>query len=227
MNIDGLSESTLEKFVSAGFIHSYADIFHLDRHREAIISMEGFGEKSYANLIASCEKARKTTLSRLLYSLGIPNVGTVNARVIVETMDEDVEKIRHAEREELSAIDGIGPVIADSVAAYFEKKENQDLLDSLLRELEIEKPAVPEERRLTGLTFVVTGSLHHFSNRDELKTRIQAQGGKVTGTVTSRTDYLINNDAASNSAKNRKARQLGTKIITEDEFIDMLKRKSE
>ena len=227
LNIDGLSESTLEKFVSAGFIHSSADIFHLDRHREAIISMEGFGEKSYANLIASCEKARKTTLSRLLYSLGIPNVGTVNARVIVETMDEDVEKIRHAEREELSAIDGIGPVIADSVAAYFEKKENQDLLDSLLRELEIEKPAVPEERRLTGLTFVVTGSLHHFSNRDELKTRIQAQGGKVTGTVTSRTDYLINNDAASNSAKNRKARQLGTKIITEDEFIDMLKRKSE
>lgn len=221
MNIDGLSEATLEKFVAAGFIHDYTDLFHLDRHREAIVSMEGFGDKSYANLIESCEKARKTTLSRLIYSLGIPNVGAVNARMIAEAMDNDIEKIRHAGRDELASIEGIGPVIADSVAAWFEQEKNQKLLDDLLKELEIEKENVSGEQKLGGQTFVITGGLNHFANRDELKELIRQQGGKVTGSVSAKTDFLINNDAASNSTKNRRARELGIRIITEDEFLEM------
>lgn len=223
MNIDGLSEATLEKLISRGFIHSFADIFRLERHRDAIVSMEGFGEKSCENLFGSIDAARKTTLPRLIYALGIPNIGTANAKMICRAYGDDLERIRHTPAETLAQIDGIGPVIAGTFAEYFEAEKNQQALDDLLKELVLELPqGTAEEQKLAGKTFVITGSVEHFANRGEVKALIEQQGGKVTGSVSAKTDYLINNDAASNSTKNRKARELGVPVITEDEFLRML-----
>lgn len=223
MNIEGLSEATLEKFIARGFIHNFADIFHLDSHREEIVSMEGFGEKSFQNLMDSIEQARKTTLPRLIYGLGISNIGSANAKVICKAFQYDLEKIRHASAEEMALIDGIGPVIAGTIAEYFQEEKSQKALDSLLLELEIEIPQVQEQdQKFAGKVFVITGSVEHFANRNEVKAVIEERGGKVTGSVSAKTDYLINNDAASASSKNKKAKELGIPIITEKEFLAML-----
>lgn len=221
MNIDGLSEATLEKFIAKGFIHDFGDIFEIAKHREEIVTMEGFGEKSYDNLIASIDKAKETTLAKVIYSLGISNIGLSNARVICRHFDDDLDKIRTAEEEEISAIDGIGPVIAKSLTKYFKDPENNRKLDHLLGYLHINKEEVSENQTLAGMNFVITGSLEHFSNRGEAKKLIESLGGKVTGTVTGKTNYLINNDTTSNSSKNKKARELEIPILSEEDFIKM------
>ena len=224
MNIDGLSEATLEKFIARGFIHNFADIFHLDRWQDEIVSMEGFGEKSYNNLIASVDKARKTTLPRLLYGLGISNIGVANAKMICKAYDYDLDRIRKTPAEEMALIDGIGPVIAGTFAEYFAKERNQQALDLLLKELEVEIPQISSGGlKLEGKVFVITGSVEHFANRNEVKAVIEQLGGKVTGSVSAKTNYLINNDAASNSSKNKKAKELGIPIITEKEFLEMIR----
>ena len=220
MNIDGLSEATLEKFIARGFIHEFADMFHLREHRDEIVEMEGFGEKSYEKLIAGIETSRKTTLPRLIYGLGISNIGVANAKMICRAYRYDLERIRHTSVEELAMIDGIGAVIAGTFVEYFADEKKQRQLDELLKELEIETPQAEEgEQKFAGKTFVITGSVTHFANRNELKAVIEAQGGKVTGSVSAKTDYLINNDSASSSSKNRKARELGIPVITEEEFL--------
>ena len=223
INIEGLSEATLEKFIAKGFVREFADIFHLKKHREEIVSMEGFGEKSYENLEASIEKARNTTQPRLLYSLGIPNIGVANAKMICKAFDYDLGKIRGADAEELAAVDGIGPIIGKTVADYFASEKNTAALDRLLLELHVEVPEVEGARPIfEGMNFVITGSVNHFANRNEVKAVIEARGGKVTGSVTSKTSYLINNDTASGSSKNKKAKELGVPIISEDQFLEML-----
>lgn len=223
MNIDGLSEATLEKLIGCGFIHSFADIFHLSRYRQEIVEMEGFGEKSYENLMNRIEAARKTTLPRLIYGLGISNIGAANARMICKAYKYDLDKIRHTSVEEMALIDGIGAVIAGAFVAYFQEEKNQRALDQLLNELELEQPELSENtQKLDGKVFVITGSVEHFANRNALKAVIEEQGGRVTGSVSAKTNYLINNDAASSSSKNRKARELGIPVITETEFLEML-----
>lgn len=220
MNIDGLSEATLEKLLTKGFIHEYQDMFHLDRYAEEIMSMEGFGEKSYQNLIASIETARKVTLPRLIYALGIANIGVATAKLICKHYQYQLESIKKATVEELSQIDGIGEVIAQGIVDYFQKEDNMTRLSHLLEEVEIEIEEVNEaEQTLTGKAFVITGSLEHFANRDELKELIESKGGKVTGSVTSKTVCLINNDITSNSSKNKKAKDIGVPIVTEEEFM--------
>lgn len=223
LNIDGLSEATLEKFIGRGFIHEFADIFELDKHREEIVEMEGFGIKSYENLMAGIAEAQKTTQPRLLYGLGIPNVGVANAKMICKAFQYNLGKIRSADAEELAAVDGIGPVIGKTVAEYFASEKNSSMLDRLLEKLEIEIPDIEaSEQVFVGMNFVITGSVQHYSNRNELKSLIEEKGGKVTGSVTSKTTYLINNDAASSSSKNKKAKALGIPIISEEDFMKML-----
>lgn len=223
LNIDGLSEATLEKFIGKGFIHSFSDMFHLDRYKDEITRMEGFGEKSYRNLMDSIEKARITTLPKLIYGLGITGIGLANAKVICKYYDYDIEAMKKAEKEELSEIDGIGEVLGAAFSDYFKKEENLENLDKLLKELEIEKqPANEANQNLTGLVFVITGSVEHFANRNEIKELIEERGGKVTGSVTSKTSYLINNDITSNSGKNKKAKELEIPIISEEDFLKML-----
>lgn len=223
LNIDGLSEATLEKFIAAGFIHSYADIFHLDRHREAIIEMEGFGQKSYDNLIAAVKTASNTTLPRVIYGLGIAGIGLANAKMLSREFHSDFEKMRCAEAEELTAVDGIGSVLAEAWIAYFNSDANNELVDGLLAELHIEQEAESQEEAVfAGMTFVITGSVEHFANRKALQEAIESRGGKATGSVTSKTTYLINNDTTSNSSKNKKAKELGVPIISEQDFLDMM-----
>ena len=242
MNIEGLSEMTLEKFIAEGFIHEFADIYHLDDHRDEIVDMEGFGEKSYNRLIESVDKSRTTTMPRLLYALGIAGIGAANARVLCDHFEDDIRAIRSASAEELGQVEGIGPVLAAAVSAWFADEKNLLMLDRLLQEL---KPAVRESVRaaaerkaraaeadpadgagntegpaasgiqedpVAGKTFVVTGKVFHFANRDALKEFIADRGGKVTGSVSAKTDYLINNDVTSTSSKNKKAAQLGIPI---------------
>ena len=251
MNIEGLSEMTLEKFIAEGFIHEFADIYHLDDHRDAIVDMEGFGEKSYNRLIESVDKSRTTTMPRLLYALGIAGIGAANARVLCDHFEDDIRAIRSASAEELGQVEGIGPVLAAAVSAWFADEKNLLMLDRLLQEL---KPAVRESVRaaaerkaraaeadaadgagntegpaasgiqedpVAGKTFVVTGKVFHFANRDALKEFIADRGGKVTGSVSAKTDYLINNDVTSTSSKNKKAAQLGIPILSEEDFIKL------
>ena len=221
LNIEGLSEATLEKFIARGFIHEFADIFRLSRFREEIVELEGFGEKSYENLISSVEKARKTTLARVIYSLGIPNIGLSGAKLICRQLDDEVERLLAASEEELAVIDGVGPVIAASFTGYFADPEKRERFFRLLSELTLEKEETAAVQDLKGKVFVVTGSLTHFSNRAELKELIEKRGGKVTGSVTGKTDYLINNDTESSSSKNKKARELGIPVISEEEFLKL------
>ena len=221
MNIEGLSEATLEKFIAKGFIHDFGDIFEISVHREEIVEMEGFGEKSYQKLMESLEKAKDTTPARVLYSLGISNIGLANAKVICRHFDNDLDAIRKASVEEISAIDTIGPVIAGSLVSYFENTEHIRQLEHLMRHLRIQKETVSGEQILKGKIFVVTGSVHHFANRSELKAFVESLGGKVTGSVTGKTDYLINNDTTSGSSKNKKARELGIPILSEEEFLEL------
>ena len=221
MNIDGLSEETLEKFIDAGYIKEFADIFHLDRYYEEIVATPGFGQKSYDNLMDSVEKARNVELSALIYSLGIPNMGSANAKLICKAFNNNIEKIRNASVEELIEIDGIGEIMAEKFCQYFADEDNIKKLDNLLKEVNI---AEPEEnttpQNMDGLTFVITGSVEHFANRNELKSYIEKHGGKVTGSVSAKTNYLINNDAMSASSKNKKAKQLGVEIVTEEVFLE-------
>ncbi len=221
MNIDGLSEATLEKFLARGFLHTYADLFHLERYREEIIGMEGFGEKSFSNLTENIEKARHTTLARLLYSFGIPNIGIANAKMICREYQNDLERMLQAPAGELADIDGIGPVIAGAFTSFFAEEKNRKALENLLLEVELEKETFSDrESGLSGKAFVVTGSLKHFESRAALKERIEALGGKVTGSVTGKTVCLINNDSTSNSSKNKKAKELGVPVLTEEEFME-------
>ena len=220
MNIDGLSEMTLEKFIAAGFIHSFADLFRLETHKEAIVSMEGFGDKSYERLIQSTETARQTTLPRLLYALGIPGIGVANARMLVKAFDQDLDRIRHASVEELCEVEGIGSVLAEGIAAYFSDGEKMVQLDDLLQQVTIEKEAGSHtEQVFAGQTFVITGSLTQFENRSQLKAFLEERGGKVTGSVTKNTTCLINNDVNSSSSKNKKAKELGIPIRPEAEIV--------
>lgn len=221
MNIDGLSEATLEKFIAKGFIHNFGDIFEIEKYRDEIVTMDGFGEKSFENLMSSVEKAKETTLAKVIYSLGISNIGLSNARVICRYFDDDLDKIRSADEEEISAIDGIGPVIAKSLTKYFSNPENSHKVDHLLKYLHINKEEISGEQIFAGMNFVITGSLEHFSNRGEAKNLIESLGGKVTGSVTGKTNYLINNDVTSNSSKNKKARELGIPILSEEDFLKL------
>ena len=262
MNIEGLSEATIEKFIAEGFIKEFADIFKLERFRDRIVVMEGFGEKSYANLVEAAEKAAKTTTVRLLYGLGIPNIGVANAKLICRAADFDWEKIQSLSATELVEIQGIGDIMAESYEKFFADEENRRIIADLMEVLTIEKKrpsgrgdaagrsesgSAAEDgysdgadsaanaddssaadngsgwKDMSGITFVITGSLAHFSNRDELKEIIEYFGGKVSGSVSSKTSFLINNDNMSGSTKNKKAKELGVPIITEEEFIERFK----
>ena len=222
MNIDGLSEATLEKFIARGFIHDFGDIFEINRYRDEIVEMEGFGQKSYDNLIESLERAKETTLPRVIYSLGIANIGLANAKVICRYFNNDLEKIRHASLEEISEIDTIGPVIAGNLVSYFQDEENNRRLDHLMSFLHIQDEGPKQEQIFAGMNFVITGSLVHFGNRSEVKELIESLGGKVTGSVTKKTNYLINNDIQSSSSKNKKARELGIPILSEEDFLNLV-----
>ncbi len=224
LNIDGLSEMTLEKFIAAGLIHTYADMFRLDRHEEAITSMEGFGKKSFDKLVAAAKTASNTTMTRLLYGLGIAGIGLANARMISAYFHNDFEAFRHAGTQTLTSIEGIGEVLARGITDYFSQDENNRQVDELLTVLtfgEEEENALPPV--FAGMTFVITGSLHHFANRRELQDVITGRGGHAATQVSSQTTYLINNDKASSSAKNRKARELGIPVISEEDFLNMLR----
>ena len=221
MNIDGLSEATLEKFIAMGFIHNFGDIFEIGKYKDQIVEMEGFGQKSFDNLMVSLEKAKETTLAKVIYSLGITGIGLANAKVICKYFDDDIEKIRYAEEEEISSIEGIGPVIAGSLADYFKSAENNQKLDHLLSHLHLVHEETSAEQVFAGKTFVITGSVEHFSNRSEAREFIEARGGKVTGSVTKKTDYLINNDKTSASSKNKKAQELGIPILSEEDFLEL------
>lgn len=218
MNIDGLSEATLEKFIARGFIHDFGDIFEISRYKDEIVEMEGFGQKSYDNLMESLERAKETTLPRVIYSLGIANIGLANAKVICRHFDNDLDRIRHASLEEVSDIDTIGPVIAGNLVAYFKDEDNNRRLNHLMSFLHIQEDSPKQEQIFEGMNFVITGSLVHFGNRSEAKALIESLGGKVTGSVTKKTNYLINNDIQSNSSKNKKARELGIPILSEEDF---------
>lgn len=223
MNIEGLSEATIEKLIAKGLIKELADIFHIDRFKEEIIEMEGFGEKSFNKLVASVNRARNTTVVRLLYSLGIPNVGLSTAKLICRNFKYDWDAIQKAEFSELVEINGIGDVMADAFVRFFADEKKRIIVEDLLKELEFEAiEAAETEQVFEDVVFVITGSVEQFKNRDELKELIEAKGGKVTSSVTSKTNYLINNDNLSGSSKNKKAKELGISIITENQFADWL-----
>lgn len=224
MNIDGLSEATIEKFISHGYLKSFTDLYHLDRYKDGIVSLDGFGEKSYDNIIAAVENSRNTTMPRIIYSLGIANIGLSNAKMIVKAIGDNKDALISADRESLEAIDGIGSVIADAFVSYFENDENVQLFEKLIDELDIQHDEVQTEQTLDGKIFVITGSLNYFDNRNALKELIESMGGKVTGSVTGKTDFLINNDAASSSSKNKTAAKLGVPVITEEEFLSIANR---
>ena len=222
LNIDGLSESTLEKFLSKGFIKSDSDLFHLDKFKDEIINMDGFGKRSYEKLIAALDEAKNTTVSRFLYSLGIAGIGSANAKMIAKYFDNDIDRIISASKDDLLEIEGIGDVLANSIADFFKSEKNIENVESLRKILKFEKEESGGGDKLSGKVCVITGSLQHFSNRNELKELIEKNGGKVSGSVSSKTNYLINNDTASNSSKNKKAKELGVEIISEEDFLKLL-----
>ena len=224
MNIDGLSEETLDKFIGKGFIKEYADIYKLNRYEDEIVNMPGFGRKSYDNLMSSINKSRNVPVYKLIYSLGIPNIGVANAKMICRHFGNELEKFLGASAEELTGIDGVGEVIAKAYVDYFTDSDNTEALADLLDEIVVEKPVespVDTDNDIAGKTFVITGSVNHFDNRNQVKNLIESLGGKVTGSVTAKTDYLINNDNMSTSSKNKKAKELNIPIITEEEFMKM------
>ena len=222
LNIEGLSEATLEKFISRGYIHTFADIFHLDQYKEKIQKMEGFGEKSYKKLTESIEKARTTTLPRVIYSLGIAGIGLANAKVICREFKYDVESLLKVSEEELNEIQGVGEVLAKAFVGYFADAKHVENFRRLLNELTIPEETVTKQQIFEGVNFVITGSVKHFANRGEVKELIESLGGKVTGSVTSKTNYLINNDVTSTSSKNKKANELGIPIISEETFLELV-----
>ena len=222
LNIEGLSEATLEKFISRGYIHTFADIFHLDRYKDEIQGMEGFGEKSYRKLIESVKKARTTTLPRVVYSLGIAGIGLANAKVICRELKYDVEALLMVTEEELNEIQGVGEVLAKAFTEYFSDAKHVENFRKLLEELTIPEETSTKKQIFEGVNFVITGSVTHFANRGEVKELIESLGGKVTGSVTSKTNYLINNDVTSTSSKNKKANELGIPIISEETFLELV-----
>lgn len=223
LNIEGLSEATIEKLIAKGLVKELADIFHIEKFKNIITGMEGFGEKSFNNLAKSVNKARKTTAARLLYSLGITSIGLSNAKLISRKLNDDWERIQNATFEELTEISGIGDVMANNYVKFFKDEKKKVIIEDVLKEVEIEKTNKQTENTFENLIFVITGSVESFKNRDELKAAIEDRGGKVTESVTSKTNYLINNDNLSNSSKNKKAKELGIEIITEGQFIEWMK----
>lgn len=221
MNIDGLSEATLEKFIDCGFLKELYDIYHIDRYREEIIKMEGFGEKSYDNMIASIDTSRETELARVLYGIGILNVGNATAKLICRHFKNDIDAIMNADVADYAEIEGIGEVIAEGIVAYFADANNIRVLREILKEVHVVAEENDKEQDLAGKTFVITGSLNHFANRDEMKKLIEDRGGKVSGSVSAKTSYLINNDVMSSSSKNKKAKSLGIPIISEEDFLQL------
>ncbi len=226
MNIEGLSEATLEKMIAKGFIHEYADIFKLKRFEEEITQMEGFGQKSFDNLCKSIDNARHTVPAKLLGALGIPGIGVTTAAVIARACKNSWKAMESIGRDELTAIDGIGDVMADGYIAYFSDEKNREMLQHLLPELIIDETFEENESFMNDLTFVITGSLNHFGNRNELKAEIEKAGGKVSGSVSKKTSYLINNDVTSTSGKNKKAMELGVKIVDEETVMGWLENKA-
>ena len=221
MNIDGLSEATLEKFILNGFIKEFGDIYELEHYKDAIIEMDGFGEKSYENLMDNIKKSSHTTLPRLVYALGIANIGVANAKVLCKEFDYDLQKLMQADEETISQIEGVGSVIAKSVTDYFKNEENQRKLKHLLTYLTFEEMKIETGNPLSGKQFVITGSVNQFENRSAMKEFIEKRGGKVTGSVSKKTDYLINNDTESSSSKNKKAKELGIPILSEEDFLKL------
>ncbi|MBP7279782.1 MAG: NAD-dependent DNA ligase LigA, partial [Sedimentibacter sp.] len=220
LNVEGLSEATIEKFIAKGLVKELADIFHIEKFKNIITKMEGFGEKSFNNLVNSVNKARKTTAARLLYSFGITNIGLSNAKLISKKFGNDWEKIQEAKYEELIEINGIGEVMAKNYVKFFSDEKKKVIVEDVLKEVEIEVSSkISSAQVFENYIFVITGSVDHFKNRDELKAQIEERGGKVTSSVTSKTNYLINNDNLSNSSKNKKAKELGIDIITEEQFL--------
>lgn len=223
LNMDGISENTLEKFIDKGLVKDFADLFRLDQHRDVILSMEGFKEKSYENILASIEKSRETTPERLLYALGIPGIGVTTAKIICKAAHGDLEKISQMDAEELGMIDGIGPILAAGFVDWWQQEKNRQLFGRLMEVLHVVKKEVDENTLiLKDKVFVITGSVHHFANRNELKAKIEELGGKVTGSVSAKTNYLINNDVTSTSSKNKKARELNIPILSEEDFLALL-----
>lgn len=225
MNVDGLSEATLDKMIEKGFLKELPDLFHLEDYAEEIKTMEGFGQKSCDNLLASIEKSKKVMMPNFIYSLGILNIGLANAKLICKELNYDMDRIIHASLDELTSIGGIGEVIAKTIMDYFANEHNREVLNLLLKEVELQVPDMSGSEGgmiLEGKVFVITGSVNHFKNRNELKAKVEELGGKVTGSVTGKTDYLINNDNTSSSSKNKKAKELNVPIITEEEFLAMI-----
>lgn len=223
LNIEGLSEMTLEKFIGKGFIQEFPDLFSLKEHKEEIIAMEGFGQKSYDKLIENAEKARETSLARLLYGLGIGGIGASNARVLSEAFHEDAEELSRAELSEVVSIKGIGPILGESIVRYFKEEENCRLFRKLLSILHLHREEKAENTALSGEVFVITGSLAHFQNRKELEEEIRKAGASTASSVSKNTSYLINNDKNSSSSKNKKAKELGIPILSEEDFLKLLK----
>lgn len=227
LNIDGISEQTLEKFIERGFIREYTDLYHLDRFKEEIVDMEGFGQKSYDNIIASVNASRITTLAKVIYGLGIAGIGLANAKLICIHFNDEIDDIVNVTMEQLLEIGGIGEVLAKAFCDYFSDEDNNRKFYELLNELTLKQEERDTDSQISGKNFVITGSVNHFANRDEVKTLIESLGAKVTGSVTSKTDYLINNDTTSNSSKNKKAKELNVPIISEEEFLELIGRKEQ
>ncbi|MFQ9893260.1 MAG: NAD-dependent DNA ligase LigA [Emergencia sp.] len=216
MNIDGLSEATIEKLIAKGLIKEPADLFRIEAYKDQITAMEGFGVRSFENLVASVEKAKDTTPERLLYSLGIPGIGVANAKLIIKACGRKWEKAVALTREDLVEIDGIGEIMADAYVSYFANPEKKKLADDVLSMVRLDETEEAGDDFLAGIAFVITGSLKHYDNRDALKAEIERAGGKVAGSVSAKTGYLINNDVTSASGKNKKAKELGVPIIDEE-----------
>lgn len=226
MDIDGLSIQTMLKFINEGYIHEFADIYHLREHFDVISQMEGFGEKSVNNMDKSIEKSRKVHPVNFIFALCIPLIGTDAAKKIVRTIGFDAFVRRMQDGEGFEDIEGIGAERSNSILKWYGNEHNRMSLSNLLKELEIEdvKPQDTSEGLCAGLTFVITGDVHHFKNRDEFKAYVESQGGKVAGSVSGKTSYLVNNDVESNSSKNRKAKALGVPILSEDAFVEQFVR---
>ncbi len=220
MNIEGLSEATIEKFVGRGFVKTYVDIFRLSHFQNQIVTLEGFGQKSYDNLMFAIDRARTTSPAKLLYGLGISGVGLANAKLIAKHCNGDWQRMENLSQEELQEIEGIGPIMAASFTAYFADSENRRMIEELQKEVRLIRPTAMEPQTLANITFVITGSLNHYENREALKEQIEAKGGKVSGSVSAKTNYLINNDTLSGSSKNKTAKELGVPILSERDFIN-------
>lgn len=222
MNIDGLSEATLEKLVNEGMIHNLIDIFDLAQYRSRFVEMEGFGDKSFDNLMEAIEQAKHVPIANLLFSLGIKGIGLSTAKLIVKKYPIPFIKMHQLTEEDLTAIDGVGEVLAKTFVQYFSEEENQAQAVKLAEILDIAYPVTANEQPLEGMTFVITGSLEHFDNRQQCKDRIEELGGKVAGSVSAKTSYLVNNDIMSQSSKNKKAKSLGVPIIDEAKLLELL-----